>query len=265
MNRSTNWHTRQTVLALCAVIAVLMPVLHPQRAFTQQQGGPYVVNPSVIAGGGGSSANGPTRVEGSTGQPAVSSSTGGAYTVDSGFWPNAVSCALALSSSAEFFSMSGGQGSVNVNTPGFCSWSVLVSDDWITLTSKDTGNGNDTITFEVRENFTSSARQGSINLSGISHIVVQDGGLGEDCGYSISPLFQSFAGAGGNGTIQVVAEERCAWQAVSSHNWITITSINCGIGNGAVTYSVAPNPGIGGRSGSINIAGRVFAVKQKSG
>ena len=265
MNRKTNWHTRQTVLALCAVIAVLMPVLHPQSAFTQQQGGPYVINPSVVASGGGSSASGPTRVEGSAGQPIVSSSTGGAYTIESGFWPNAVSCAFALSSSAEFFGMLGGPGSVNVNTPGTCSWSVLVSDDWITLTSSDTGNGNDTITFEVRENFTSSARQGSINLSGISHIVVQDGGLGEDCAYSISPLFQSFSALGGNGTLQVIADERCAWQAQSSQNWITITSINCGIANGTVTYSVAPNPGGGGRNGTISIAGKVFAVKQKSG
>jgi hypothetical protein len=56
---------------------------------------------------------------------------------------------------------------------------MMRRNNWISLTSEDTGSGNDTLTFEVRENFTSSARLGSINLSGIDHIVVQDGGLGE--------------------------------------------------------------------------------------
>ena len=143
-----------------------------------------------------------------------------------------------------------------------CSWSVTPSESWITITSKDAGSGNDTITFEVRENFTSSARQASINISGLNHIVVQDGGLGEDCGYSIAPLFESFPAHGGSGTIQVIAAERCAWQAVSSVNWVTITSVNVGIGNGTVNYSVAANPGVSGRKGTILISGQAFAVKQ---
>ena len=39
------------------------------------------------------------------------------------------------------------------------------------------------------------------------------------------------------------AAERCAWQAIASSAWITITSTNVGVGDGAVTYSVASNPG----------------------
>jgi len=36
-----------------------------------------------------------------------------------------------------------------------------------------------------------------------------------------------------------------------------------GIGNGIVSYSVAPNPGTAGRNGMITIAGRTFSIKQK--
>jgi hypothetical protein len=122
---------------------------------------------------------------------------------------------------------------------------------------------NDVVTYEVRENFTGSARQASINISGANHIVVQDGGLGEDCGYSISPRFQSFPANGGSGTINVIAAERCAWQAIASTTWITITSNSVGIGNGIASYTVAANPGTGGRKGTITIGGQVFAVKQK--
>jgi hypothetical protein len=96
-------------------------------------------------------------------------------------------------------------------------------------------------------------------------MLAQDGGLGEDCGYSISPTFQSFSANGGSGTINVIAAERCAWQATASTTWITITSSYVGIGNGPVSYTVAQNPGAGGRKGTITIGGQVFAVKQKGG
>jgi hypothetical protein len=63
--------------------------------------------------------------------------------------------------------------------------------------------------------------------------------------------------------VSVLAESRCAWQAVSNVEWISVTSGNNGIGNGTVNYSVAANPGPTGRVGKITIAGKIFSVKQK--
>jgi len=125
------------------------------------------------------------------------------------------------------------------------------------------GNGNDTVTFEVRENFTGSARQGSLLIGGATVTVIQDSGLGDDCDYSISPLFQSFPASGGPGTVNVTASERCAWQATSNVNWVTFTSANIGIGDNSVIYKVDPNPSASGRKGIITIAGKTFTVKQK--
>jgi hypothetical protein len=143
-----------------------------------------------------------------------------------------------------------------------CNWTATDSAGWIYITSKDTGTGNGVVTFEARENFTGSARAATITISGLTQIQVQDGGLGDDCDYSISPAFQSFSSTGGTGSVQVLTAERCAWQAVATASWITITSSQVGIGNGTVTFAVAPNPG-SGRDGSIVIAGKAFAVKQK--
>lgn len=89
--------------------------------------------------------------------------------------------------------------------------------------------------------------------------------MGEDCGYLISPTFDSHPASGGSGIINVRAAERCAWPAVSDVGWVTITSTSVGIGNGIVSYSVSANPGALGRKGTITIGGRVFAVKQKGG
>jgi hypothetical protein len=174
-----------------------------------------------------------------------------------------VACGYAVSPVTQFFLMNGGSGSVNVLAGGSsCNWMASTEDAWITITSSDSGNGNDTITFEVRDNFTGSARQGAITVSGQTFTIVQDGGLGDNCDYSISPKFSSFSGAGGTGIVNVSSAERCAWQAVSGANWITITSGSAGIGNGTVGYTVGANPTPTGRAATITVAGKSFAVKQ---
>jgi len=176
---------------------------------------------------------------------------------------NPPSCTYSLSSASAFFTQSGGPGSVNLTAPAGCSWMVASNDSWITVVSAESGSGNATIDFEVRENFTASARTGTVTVAGITFIIVQDGGLGGDCDYSVSPSFQSFPASGGTGVVQVFAAERCAWQATPNAGWVTITSGSVGVGNGTVSFSVGVNGSGVGRKTTITIAGKTFSVKQK--
>jgi hypothetical protein len=159
--------------------------------------------------------------------------------------------------------MNGGDNSVNVLASGGCGWAAVSNDSWIVITSAGSGTGNGMLTYTVRENFTGSARVGTLTIAGVTFTVIQNGGLGEDCNYSISPASQSFSTSGGSGAVNVSAKQTCAWEAVSNVNWITVTSGSNGIGNKTVTYSVATNPGPTGRAGKITIAGKIFSVKQK--
>ncbi|HSE37595.1 MAG TPA: BACON domain-containing protein, partial [Blastocatellia bacterium] len=109
---------------------------------------------------------------------------------------------------------------------------------------------------------TGSARLGTISIAGQVVTVVQDAGLGEDCGFGIAPSFESFTADGGAGSLNVFADARCAWQAVSNASWISVTSASVGIGNATVSYSVAPNGSLFGRKGAITIAGHTFSIKQ---
>lgn len=177
---------------------------------------------------------------------------------------NPDSCSYSLSSASGFFSMSGGAGSVNLATGAGCDWTAASDTSWITLTSGADGTGSDAVTFEVRENFTSSARSGTLTIAGLTYTVVQDGGLGEGCNYGISPAAVVYPPGGGSSTINVFAASGCAWQAVSNAGWVTITSGTPGIGDGVVGYTVAANPGPGGRSATTTIAGRTFRIKQKA-
>lgn len=85
------------------------------------------------------------------------------------------------------------------------------------------------------------------------------------CDYSISPGAQSFKARGGTGSISVMTEGGCGWQASSNADWITITAGSNGAGNGTVTYSIAANPRARKRKGSITIAGQTLSIKQKGG
>jgi hypothetical protein len=83
------------------------------------------------------------------------------------------------------------------------------------------------------------------------------------CQYSITPTSRSFSAAGGSDAVTVTTESRCAWQAISNDSWITFPSANIGIGNGTVTFTIAPNTTGAVRGGTITVAGRTFIVKQK--
>jgi hypothetical protein len=51
-----------------------------------QSGGTFEIKPSVIAGGGGTSSNGTTRIDGTIGQAVLGTSTGGTFSLLGGFW-----------------------------------------------------------------------------------------------------------------------------------------------------------------------------------
>lgn len=84
--------------------------------------------------------------------------------------------------------------------------------------------------------------------------------LNLNCTYALASTSQTFAKTGGNGKINITAPAGCSWNATTPANWITFTAAG-GNGNGAVSYFVAGNTGVG-RATSINVAGQVFTVTQ---
>lgn len=87
------------------------------------------------------------------------------------------------------------------------------------------------------------------------------------CGFTglTPPFSQSFAAAGGRGTIQVTPSSGCSWTAVSESPWIVVTSGWSGSGSGSLSYSVAPNLDSSPRSGTLRIGTATFLVEQSGG
>jgi hypothetical protein len=82
------------------------------------------------------------------------------------------------------------------------------------------------------------------------------------CTYSISPTSKTFFASGGTGSLNVATQSECTWNAVSSVDWITITSGSSGTGNGTVKYTVAANTLTTSRTGTVDIQGQTFTVTQ---
>ena len=164
--------------------------------------------------------------------------------------------------SAAFPTM-GGDGALNVSAPAGANWTAVSNDSWIIINSGDSGTGNGSVLFSVRDNFAERFRVGTITIARRNYTIRQEGTGAGSCAYFITPASQSFLALGGNGTINVTAAEDCIWNATSNASWITISSDNGGIGNGTVSFTVASNASGVARKSTITIAGQNFAVKQK--
>ena len=79
---------------------------------------------------------------------------------------------------------------------------------------------------------------------------------------TIVPANTAFSASGGTGSVNVNTAGATSWNVVSNDSWIVINSASSGAGSGAVSYTVAQNPGPGARVGAIIIARRAFAVFQ---
>ena len=172
-------------------------------------------------------------------------------------------CSFSISPGSALFNQPGGEGSVTVSTSVGCNWTAVSNAPWITISSGDSGSGSGTVNYIVRDNMTGSPRQGTMTIAGLTFTVVQGTSAGGACNFSLSPMSQSFTASGGTGNITITVQANCAWRATSNVSWITFTTVDVGIGNGSVSFSVATNPGPSGRAGTIHIGGQSFKVKQK--
>ncbi len=173
-------------------------------------------------------------------------------------------CSYSISPVDAFYSQVGAEGIVNLTAGAVCAWTASSNNpDWLTISSATSGTGSQQISYIVRDNNTGVPRQGTLIIAGLTFTVTQEGVTGE-CTYVISPTSASFGASGGSGSVSVFTEERCAWQAVSNANWVTVTSGCCGIGNGTVSYSVGVNTTGVGRDATITIGDKTFTVKQEA-
>jgi hypothetical protein len=171
-------------------------------------------------------------------------------------------CGYSLSPASDYMTARGGAAGFNVFAPGGCAWMAQAGVPWLVLVSEPAGAGSGTVSLEVRDNFTSSARLGTITAGGETFTIVQEG-RGTSCGYTLSPVFANYLVGGGSGSFSLTTSANCGWQAVSTQSWIVVTSTSVGLGNSTINYTVSANTTGATRTGEILAGAQTFKVKQK--
>jgi uncharacterized repeat protein (TIGR01451 family) len=173
------------------------------------------------------------------------------------------SCAFTLSPTGKRMDMVGSESSFVLVGSNGCNWNATASDDWISLTTANSGSGPATIGFLVRDNFGPSPRQGTITAGGQTFTIVQDGSAAPSCTIQLSPTSAAYTPAGGSGSLQIVAGGSCAWEARSNASWVQVTGQAVGIGTQSIAYHVDANPSALSRATTIRVGEQTFRIKQK--
>ena len=83
------------------------------------------------------------------------------------------------------------------------------------------------------------------------------------CDVAVAPNSSTFPPTGGTGNLVVSAARECSWSASTQASWIALAQPTEGQGDGAVRYTVAPNPEASPRSGTLSVGSRSTQVQQE--
>jgi hypothetical protein len=85
------------------------------------------------------------------------------------------SCNFDLDPNADSVPAGGGNGSFDVRTGALCAWTASAPDDWIDITSGNTGVGDGRVEYSVDANGNSSSRTGTITVGDRQFTITQEG------------------------------------------------------------------------------------------
>ncbi len=168
-------------------------------------------------------------------------------------------CTYRLSPTNRIHGTGANSNTISVTAGSGCSWSVLNTNDWITVLSNAVGTGNQVIGYSITKNTGATLRSGVINVAGEILSITQ---WGTNCGFALTPNNRSHSAAPATGSVTVNgSSSACAWSIANTNGWITITSPGSGSGNGTVSYSIVTNTGPT-RTGVFTVGGVPFVINQ---
>ena len=169
--------------------------------------------------------------------------------------------------------MAGATLTATVRAQSGCTWTAESDVSWITVTQGRTGDGTETITFRVSDNW-DAPRQSVVKVrwptpSAGQNLQVQQAG----CRYAVSTSAISIGAPGGTSQFNVVqqsepytcggpTQDACMWTAVSDVPWMTVTTSMPQFGDDPVSFTVAPNSSTTARTGTIRVRDQVVRITQ---
>lgn len=168
------------------------------------------------------------------------------------------SCTYSIAPTNQSFAAGGGTGTINVTTQTGCSRMAMSNAPWITITSGAPGTGTGTVGYSVDPNTSGSSRTAAVSIAGQVFTVYQSD---SSCSYTLSLHSTGFTANGGSGSFNVTTQSGCNWTPSTIAPWIDIGS-GSGPGSSTVIYTVASNPALSPRTGTVLVQGQSYTVNQ---
>ncbi len=149
-------------------------------------------------------------------------------------------------------------GSVIVTSPSGCDWTINNTNVWVVFPSGTNGTGSNVVNYLVGYNPNGVARTGTVFIASRPYTMRQPA---NSCPVTLAPGSGNHGPNWATNTFTIMPGSSCAWTAVNSNSWITLSSTN-GTGNGSITYIAQPNPVGSIRIGVITVSGREFVITQ---
>ena len=172
----------------------------------------------------------------------------------------AAPCSGSISPESRTHGYGATTGSVSVTTAIGCPWTVINTNDWITITSSTSASGSGNVSYMVDANPNPMDRTGVVMIADQLLTLKQRAVV---CGYDITPTTRVHGFGETTGTVIVSTSSGCGWPVVNTNTWITILSSTEGMGFGSVGYKVTFNHSTNERSGVITIADQALSLTQR--
>ena len=176
-------------------------------------------------------------------------------------------CRFTVSPTTLQVDAAGGTFPVGVSTLSGCSWGAATGASWIRVDAAS-GSGSGGVSITVTPN-TGPERSDTLSVAGQPVTVIQAAAIPgpapdpptPGCSFALTPASLTFPPEGGQATVRVETQGRCAWTAATTATWLAITPA---IGDGPASVTVVASANATGalRSGSISLGGQTVVALQ---
>ena len=170
-----------------------------------------------------------------------------------------VSCEYTISSTNQTHGFRPATNAVILTAPSACSWFVVNTNDWITITSEIMGNGNGVIGYTLATNLSLAERTGVVQIADQALTIIQGAA---PCEYTLSSSNRVHGFGPVTNSVSLTALSPCPWTIVNTNDWITITSTTAGNGSGTIGYELTSNLNLNERTGVVQIADQQLTIIQ---
>jgi len=167
-------------------------------------------------------------------------------------------CGVTLSPQTANVGAAGGSGTVTLATDRECQWAIVLTSNWLSITSSMSGQGPSSISYSAGPNSSASPRTAEVAVGDQKVSISQ-----QACTVALNPTSLTIGAAGGAAKTAIATDDSCSWSVDSAPDWIA-PALSSGKGSADLTLLASANQGAQ-RTGTVVIAGQSVTITQAAG